>query len=93
MKGMDNTMKKVLIIVLLSVLALGLIPIRLARNDGGTVEYVAVFYRVIKWKQFNPHALYDEEGRYIESDQPKYLTGTDFYIFPFNFGDKNWEKG
>ena len=46
----------------------------LFRNDGGTVEYCAVLYRYIVWKELAP----EETGE-------EYLTGTTLDLFPNNF--------
>ena len=73
-------MKKVGIIILVIVflLILCLIPFRTVQKDGGTVVYSAVLYKVIVW-----HRAYINE-----QSEPDFITGTDVYIFPFNFGEK-----
>ena len=87
-------MKKriVIIVVIIILLVLCLVPFPIMRNDGGTVEYNAILYKVIVWKQLNPKAVNDSNGKYINNGEPRYLTGTDLYIIPFNFGVKEYAK-
>jgi len=73
----------IVIIVLVVIFLICLIPIKAKRKDGGTVEYAAVLYKVIVWNQ-----IYNDP----DSDEIKYHTGTNVYIFPFNFGQKDWES-
>lgn len=89
---MKKPKKKIIILVTLTIILLfGLIPHKNISKDGGTIEYSAVFYKVIFWHKINPDAKYDKEGYYVESEESQYLTGTSFYIFPFNFGNKEWK--
>ncbi|MDD2434818.1 MAG: hypothetical protein PHO63_01035 [Bacilli bacterium] len=64
MKGRD-------LLILIIILLILIIPIRLKYKDGGTVEYKAVLYKVIKW------------NRMIEFGE--YKTGTEVILFPNNF--------
>lgn len=91
MEGFQVTnKKKALLVVLIALLVLCLIPLPLMRKDGGTKEFVAVLYRVIVWHQMNPDH-HDYEADEVRSDEPEFLTGTNVYVFPFNFGDKEWK--
>jgi hypothetical protein len=49
-------------------------------DGGGTVTYSAVLYKVIVWDESYLDSPFDSSFTQ--------RTGTDFYIFPFNFGDK-----
>jgi len=73
-------MKKVgiIIFVIVFLLLICLIPIKTVQKDGGTVVYSAVLYKVIIWHR----------GYITEQNEPDFITGTDFYFFPFNFGEK-----
>jgi hypothetical protein len=82
--------RKKLIVVIIILLVFSLVPLPISRNDGGTVEYNAILYKIIVWKQLNPKAVGDSNGKYIDNGEPEYLTGTDYYIFPFNFGVKEY---
>ena len=78
-------------IIIAIILVVCLIPVKAQRipaegefisyQEGrGTFIYSAVLYKVIIWDEF-----------YFENwwnSSPKPRTGTDVYIFPFNFGDK-----
>ena len=66
--------KRVLWGVIAFLLCLCLVPVPMSRNDGGTVEYCAVLYRYIVWKELAP----EETGE-------EYLTGTTLDLFPNNF--------
>ena len=77
--------KKALTIIISIILVICLFPVRLMLKDGGTVIYAAVLYKVIVWKQIMP---IEEENE----TSTGYRTGTDFYIFPFNLGDKEWRE-
>ena len=76
------------------VLLICLIPIKAPRsaneisavsdNMAGTVEYSAVLYKVIVWDD-----MYLEQP--IDSAFIR-RSGTDVYIFPFNFGIKSWRS-
>lgn len=63
-------MKKKIIIAIIIFLILTF-PIKTVYKDGGTVEYKAILYRVIKWNKI------------VELDE--YITGTDLIYFPNNF--------
>ena len=64
--------KKLTIISICFVLVLLLLPLRYPYKDGGTVEYRAVLYNVIKW-----HELNNNYGN-------GYKTGTEVHFFPAN---------
>ena len=53
-------------------------------EGGGTYEYCAIFYKVVVWNDLYLEHPYDSTF--------KSRTGTDFYIFPFNFGQKEWHS-
>lgn len=65
-------MKKKIVIVILVLIVL-LFPIRTQYKDGGTIEYKALLYRVIKWHNLDNN--YDDNIR----------TGTEFHLVPMNF--------
>lgn len=65
--------RKIIKIGIVILIALLLIPIPLAYKDGGTKSYNAVLYKIIVWNALD------------ENEPGGYRTGTDFYIFPFNF--------
>jgi len=87
--------RKIITTVFVILLIICLIPFPISYKDGGTVKYSAVLYKVIVWHTMNPGYDYnkvDSNGKYIGTE-PFYLTGTDVYIFPFNFGDKGyWDR-
>lgn len=76
--------KKILIAVLIGVLIVFLIPIKTTLKDGGTKIYMSMFYKVICWHQINDEYVNEMETEGA-SDKEPFLTGTDVYIFPFNF--------
>lgn len=88
---MKKINKLIVFIIIILLFVLCLVPIPLHRNDGGTVEYSAILYRIIVWHKINPNASYLDH-KIVDNGQPQYLTGTDFYIFPFNFGEKEYTK-
>ena len=67
--------KKVIIICILVVLVILLFPIKLQYKDGGTIEYKAILYKVIKWHRIDNN--YDSG----------YYEGTEIHLFPTNFHD------
>ncbi|HBL84230.1 MAG: hypothetical protein A2Y17_07755 [Clostridiales bacterium GWF2_38_85] len=72
--------ERIIIIIILLVVLLTPIPTKMLA-DGGTVQYNAVLYSFVV--------------RHIDISTPdmeKYITGTDFYFFSFNFGNKIVEK-
>ena len=58
------------ILIIIAVILILIIPIKREANDGGTVEYSAVLYKVIKWDRIR---MYEENK-----------TGTEVYFFPKN---------
>ena len=89
---MKNRKKIIVAILMLSFFCL--IPVRSPLNDGGTVIYSAVLYKIIVWHQINLNArvFTNSNGKQIDNNEPEFLTGTYFYIFPMNFGDKEYTK-
>lgn len=76
--------KKILISVLVGVLIVFLIPIKSTLDDGGTKVYMSMLYKVVCHHEFNPEYIKEvQEQGY--SNKERHLTGTDVYIFPFNF--------
>ena len=69
-------MKKRLLIFIIIILMILVIPIRREANDGGTVEYSAILYKVIKWDRIRKY----EENK----------TGTEVYFFPKNLHSLDW---
>lgn len=63
------------VFVIITVL-LALIPLPYFCTDGGTMQYIAVLYRVRIWHS----AVYDSSINSVT-----YLKGTDILIFPFNY--------
>lgn len=78
-------------IALCVLLALGLIPMPIIYNDGGTRVYAAALYKIIVWHRINPEAYDAQTGEAIDG-APEFLTGTDVYFFPFHFGDKEYRS-
>lgn len=68
---MTKKNKKILIIIAIVVILL--IPIKTTLDDGGTVVYNSLTYKVINW--------HEENISYVEG----YKTGKDVYFFPNNF--------
>lgn len=64
------------------VLLLLVVPQKIFYDDGGTIVYAAITYKVIVWHQLSDS--YDENGNIL------YLIGTSFYVFSSNFGDKDY---
>lgn len=64
-------LKKILIII--AVLVILLFPIKRTYKDGGTKEYSAILYKVIKWHTID------------ENYESGFYESTDFHIFPTNF--------
>lgn len=76
--------KKILIAVLIGLLIVFMIPIKTTLKDGGTRIYMSMFYKIVCHRALNPEYDRDlQEQGY--SNKERYLTGTDVYIFPFNF--------
>ena len=73
--------KKSIIAITIIVAFVLIIPLRLARNDGGTIEYSAILYKVIDWHEVKT-VLSEETGEY-----ENYVARDDieFKIFPFNW--------
>ena len=64
----------IFVCVLISVLVL-IIPRKDIYNDGGTVTYTSLNYKIIKWHKLSP-------------DNPNvFKEGTEIYFFPNNFHD------
>jgi len=81
--------KRIISILILLLFLIGLIPIKALRDDGGTVEYAAVFYRFILWNQ--KYAEVEDNSDLLDIKyRTGYHTGTSIYVFPFNFGEKEW---
>lgn len=84
--------KKIFAILIVILFIACLIPFQTSYKDGGTKKYSAVLYKVMVWHMINPDYDYenvDSNGIYTGTE-PSYLIGTDVYIFPFNFGDKDY---
>ena len=64
--------KKIIIIAICFIIVLLLLPMKYQYKDGGTKEYKAVLYNVIKW-----HSL---DNNYDDG----YKTGTEVHFFPAN---------
>ncbi len=76
--------KKILLAVLIGLLIVFMIPIKTTRKDGGTKVYMSMFYKVVRHHEMNPEYERElQEQGY--SNKERFLTGTDVYIFPFNF--------
>ncbi len=79
--------KKAWIIIVLTafmLLALLFIPVKRVYDDGGTVEYAALMYRVVKWNKLNMNDAGDRIDRY---------ESTTVYWFPNSLKsiDELWE--
>lgn len=82
-------------VIIAAALLICLIPIKSQRKvkgeivsyeegGGGTAIYSAILYKVIVWNETYLERPFDSSF--------KTRTGTDFYFFPFNFGDKEWRS-
>ena len=83
--------KKVITIVIIVILLLSvlLLPARqISYEDGGTREYAALTYKIVKWNRFIP--VYDTNGKIMKLDT---YTNTSVYYFPDNYKsiDELWE--
>lgn len=65
--------KKRRIIIAIIILIILVIPVKLQYKDGGTIEYKALTYKIIKWHSIDN--FYDNG----------YKTGTEIHFFPNNF--------
>lgn len=81
--------KRRIILIILIIVALLFIPFSFVQyDDGGTVAYGALVYKIVVWERLE--MVYDETG------EPGRLTeyqNTTVYWFPFNFMDIDelWE--
>ena len=66
--------KKILYLLPFAILLILFVPIKFQYRDGGTVDYRALMYRVIKWNKLN------NDGTYYQAN--------DVIIFPNNFHRK-----
>ncbi len=60
--------KKVIIVMVIVVLLMLLVPIPMHLNDGGTVEYKALVYKVSKVKRLISIEEMEQEGKIKEYD-------------------------
>lgn len=67
------TKKKKIILLVITIFIILLIPIRSTINDGGTIVYNSLTYKIIDW--------HEENITYIGG----YKTGRDIHFFPSNF--------
>ena len=67
------TKKNKIILLIIAIIIILLIPIKTTLDDGGTVVYNSLTYKIINW--------HEENISYIEG----YKTGKDVYFFPNNF--------
>lgn len=67
------TKKTKIILIVIAVLIILVIPIKATLDDGGTVVYNALTYKIIDWHEEN---IAYQDG---------YKTGRDVYFFPANF--------
>ena len=85
--------KMFICIIIAIILLVCLVPVRAQRvpaedefisyQEGrGTFIYSAILYKVIVWDEMYLESIWDSSF--------KKRKGTDIYIFPFNFGDKEW---
>ena len=71
---------EILLIVIIAALVL-FVPIpRGPYDDGGTMEYVALTYRIVVWNSY--YTKYDENGKAVGIDK---YNETSVYLFPDNF--------
>lgn len=67
------TKKNKIILLIIAIIIILLIPIKTTLDDGGTVVYNSLTYKIINW--------HEENITYVEG----YKTGKDVYFFPNNF--------
>lgn len=77
--------KKLIIITIAVVLVILLFPIPQTYNDGGTVVYQAILYRVVHWHKLNSDYA-------ANNNEPEFLEGIDFDFYPNNFGEIVYQK-
>ncbi len=65
--------KKRIIFIVIIILIILIIPIKFKYEDGGTIEYKSLTYKIIKWHKLD---------NYYDSG---YKTGTEMHLFPNNF--------
>ena len=70
---MHSKKKKIIMILIILSLVFSLIPAVRHYKDGGTVEYKAVLYQVIRWHSMNNHLN-------ISSDQTYFYHGLEVKI-------------
>ena len=71
-------MRKAAVITAALILILFLIPVKINYNDGGTVQYKAALYTVVKWNCYVEPEEYIYEGSKYSlqgTTQGRYLTG------------------
>ena len=71
-----NKKRWITVIAVVLLLALLLIPVKIQYRDGGTVQYKAMTYSVIRWVVFDP-----------DTHEKSYTTKV--YFIPDNFKDIN----
>lgn len=72
--------KTKIIIAIIAILIILVIPIKSVKDDGGTIVYNALTYKIIDWHEEN---ITYESG---------YKTGRDIYYFPKNFRSVDYYK-
>lgn len=77
---MKKKTRSILLIVIIAALVL-LVPIPNGPyDDGGTMEYVALTYRIVVWKRYDTQV--DENGNMVGLEK---YSKTSVYLFPDNF--------
>ena len=77
---MKKKMRSILLIVVIAALVL-FVPIpKGPYDDGGSMEYAALTYRIVVWNSY--YTKYDENGKAVGIDK---YNETSVYLFPDNF--------
>ena len=78
----ERKLRKAAVITAALILILFLIPVKINYNDGGTVQYKAALYTVVKWNRISD----------IEDEN---YQNTSVYLFPGSLKgiDELWKRG
>ncbi len=87
----ERKLRKAAVITAALILILFLIPVKFTYNDGGTVQYKAALYTVVKWNCFvDPEEYIYENATYYKFKKYK---NTSVYLFPVSLKgiDELWK--
>lgn len=76
----ERKLRTAAVITAALILILFLIPVKFSYKDGGTVQYKAALYTVVKWNRFvEPEEYIYENSTYYSFEKYK---NTSVYLFP-----------